>query len=100
RVFDRLARQPPAARIVVEGEVLAGDREFDARRIMIAQILADAAQLVHRRDAARTEQLALPDAGQLQQFRRIDRTARDDHFARRPRFAPHARYGIAHADAA
>ncbi len=67
---------------------------------MIAQILADAAQLMHRRDAERAEQFGLTDAGQFQKFRRVDRAAGDDHLARRPRLATHAADRVSHADAA
>ena len=48
---------------------------------MVAQILADALKLVDRRDAQRSEPLALADTREFQQLRRINRAARDDDLA-------------------
>ena len=62
RILDRLAGEPPAAGIVVEGEVLLLDGEFHARRIVVPQVLADAPQFVHRRDAVHAQQIGLADA--------------------------------------
>src|SRR6185437_2147556 len=100
RVLHRLARAPPAARIVVEGGVALGDLEFHARRIVVAQVLADALQLVHRRDADRAQAIALADAGEFQQLGRVDRARADDHLAGRPGLARLAIHRVAHADAA
>src|SRR4029077_1845804 len=96
----RLARQPPAAGVVVEGEVLLPDRELHARRIVVAQVLADARQVVQRCDAYAAQAVGLADAGELEQLGRIDRAARHEHFAHRPRLPLRPADGIAHADAA
>ena len=66
---------------------------------MVAQVLADALQFVHRRDAQRPQPVALADAGEFEQLRRIDRAAGDDDLACGSRFALLAVHGIAHADA-
>src|SRR5262249_384763 len=99
RILQRLTRQAPAARVVVEGEVVRRDREFYARRIVIAQVLADALQLMHRRNAERTQETGLPDAGELQGLGRVDRAAADDDFARCSRLALVAADRIAHTRA-
>src|SRR3954468_3014898 len=54
---------------------------------------------MYRRNPARAQQFALADAGELQQFRRVDRTPADDHLARRLRLPGNAVDGVAHADA-
>ena len=48
----------------------------------------------------RAQQFGLADAGQLEQLRRVDRAAGDDHLARGPRLPLRPADGIAHADAA
>ena len=45
---------------------------------MVLQILAHAGQIVHHLDAERAQLLGGSDAGQLQELRRIDRTAGED----------------------
>ena len=66
---------------------------------MVAQILADALQLVQRLDAKGAQAVGLADAGELEQLGRVDRAARDDDFARSPRFPLHPADGVADADA-
>src|SRR4051794_29889889 len=67
---------------------------------MIAQIFADAGQVVLHLDAERLEALRLPDARQLEQLRRGDRSGRHDHLTRGARLERLALHRVAHADAA
>ena len=100
RVFRGFSYQAPAARIVIEGGVAGDDFEFHARRVMIAQILPNAFQRMHRRNAMGAEQIRLANARQFQQFRRIDGAGADNHLSRRARFADFAIDAVAHAKAA
>src|SRR5262249_51257373 len=50
-----------------------------ADRAMIAKIFADRRQIVNDLDAQALEQAAAADAGELQEARRIDGAAADDH---------------------
>ena len=89
RVVQRLARQPPAARIVVEGHAVA------RRRSRISCAASSGRAGSRRRPAARAparcrarcRRSGLADAGQLQQLRRVDRAAADDDLARGARLA-------------
>src|SRR5262249_45249214 len=99
-VEEPLPKAAQSARALVEGHAMPADVPFQPRRPMVAQILADTAQLVLHRDAERLEPLALADACQLQQLRRGDRAGRDDDLARSARLELLALHGVAHADAA
>ena len=59
---------------------------------VILQVLADARQVVHDRDAERLELARVPDAGELQQLRRVDRAAAEDDLLR----ADHLRLAAVH----
>ena len=50
---------------------------------MVLEVLADARQVGHDGDAERPEQLGRPDAGQLEELRRVERPAGQDHLAGR-----------------
>ena len=97
-----LGREPQAAAALVDGiHVLHPHRE--ARRVMIAQVLADAGQRVRDRDAERLEQRWRTDSGQLQKLRRIECATRQDHFPPRTYLHESAvapAFAIAHADRA
>src|SRR6202049_892280 len=67
---------------------------------MVAQILANALELVANLDADAFEQFRLADAGQFQKLRRIDRTGADDDFPVGASFVPLSVYIVAHPDAA
>src|ERR1700724_978052 len=67
---------------------------------MIAQILANALELVANLDADAFEQFRRADAGQFQKLRRIDRTGADDDLPVGAGFVLLAVYIVAHADAA
>jgi hypothetical protein len=56
----------------------------DARVEVILQVLADPRQIVDHYDAVLLQQLPRPDPGKLQQLRRVDRAARQQHLAPRP----------------
>ena len=56
----------------------------DARVEVILQVLADPRQIVDHYDAVLLQQLSRPDPGKLQQLRRVDRAAREQHLAPRP----------------
>ena len=48
---------------------------------VVLEVLADARQVVHGVDAERLELVGVADAGELQQLRRVDRAAAEDHLA-------------------
>lgn len=57
----------------------AANTRHESHRIVVAQVLADARQMLHHRDAERLQVLRVADARQLQQLRGVDRaTANDD----------------------
>src|SRR5262249_34124487 len=89
----------PAAGVVV-GVAPGADRPARARRIMIAQVLADAGQRLTDLDAERLQALGLADARQLEQLGRVDRAAAHHDVAPGSRLALRAVHRIAHADAA
>ena len=98
-----LARQLEPAHALVDGvDVL--DARDEARRVVVAQVLADAGERVPHRDAERLQQLRRADAGELQQLRRIVGAAGQDHLAPRAHLARPCRRArpcsIAHADRA
>ena len=76
-----------AACPLVEGDAVAADAPLQARRPMVAQVLADAGQTVRDRDAQAFEALALTDAGEFQQLRRGDGAGRNDDLVRGARLA-------------
>ena len=99
-IFQHLAHQPQPVRLFIDaGRVLhAGD---EARRIVVAQVLADARQGVLHRDAQRLQQRRRPDAGDLQELRAVHGAAAQDHFlvgAHLHRPAVAAALAVAHAD--
>ncbi len=49
---------------------------------MIVQIAADARERMHDADATALQEIRGSDARKLQELRRLDRTRRDDNFAR------------------
>ena len=60
---------------------------------MVLQVLADAREVVHDADAERLELGRVADPGDLQQLRRVDRAAAEDHLARLDPLGPDpARY--------
>src|SRR5436305_15042423 len=89
-----------AARAFVERDAVPADAPLHARCPVVAQILADAAPFMHHRDAEPLQPLGLPDAGELEELRRGDRTGRDDDLACGARLEGLALHGVAHADAA
>src|SRR4029077_9946308 len=79
------------------------DADRDTRRVVVAQVLADAGQRVAHLDAERLQQGGRTDAGRLQQLRRVERAARQDHVAPRAHFAEWSvasAVAVAHADRA
>src|SRR5207237_6538412 len=84
--FGDLGRKLQPARALVDGvHVLHTYR--DARRVVVTQILANAAQRVLHGDPLRLEEFRFADAGELQQLWGVERTAREDHLAPRADFA-------------
>ena len=57
----------------------------EARLIVVLQIGADALHVGDHVDAVLPQQVGRADAGELQQLRRVERAAREDHFAVRAR---------------
>ncbi len=83
RVHQRLLHLTEATHLVVVGHAKARrHRPLHPWRIVIAQILANALQLMPHFEAQRLQPFCLADAGQLQQLRRIDRAGADDDLAR------------------
>ena len=68
-----------AAQVVVGGHRLRA-AEDRAHLQMILQVLADAGQCMHHRDAAVGQQRGVADARQLQQLRRLQPARREHHF--------------------
>ena len=99
-IVQRLAHQPQPARGVVVGVALGTDQPAGARRVMVAQVLADAGQRAAHLDAERLQPLGLADARQLEQLRAVDRAGADHDIARRRRLVHRAVHRIAHAGAA
>ena len=100
RVAQRLAHEAePAGRVVV-GEAPGADRPARARRIVVAQVLADARQGVAHLDAELLQALRLADARQLEQLRGVDRAGAHHDLARGAGLARSAAHRIAHPDAA
>ncbi len=89
-VFERLPDQPRPARQLVHRHVFGLQPPLHADHVVVLEVLADAAQLGHHRDAARGQHLAASDAGQLEKLRRGDGARRQDHLALRPHGAAHA----------
>ena len=58
-------------------------RDLEIELEMVLQVLADPGQVDDERDAVRLQLRRRPDAGQLQELRRVDRPAGKDHLARR-----------------
>src|SRR5205823_6846616 len=81
---------------VVERDALraAGD---DADLQVILQIIADAGGIQHDIDAVAFEQVGRPDAGELQQLRRIVGAARHQDFAAGPNVPQLAALPVFHA---
>ncbi|KAG0923995.1 hypothetical protein G6F32_014075 [Rhizopus arrhizus] len=70
----------PRAQLVVGGD---GPRGFvdEPDLQVVLQVLADARQIPHHADAELPQQRGRPDAGQLQQLRRLQRARAQHHFA-------------------
>jgi hypothetical protein len=66
---------------------------------VVLQVLADAGQVVHDVDAERLEVVRVADAGELQQLRRVDRAAAQDHLAGGDGVPPRRRCAVVDADA-
>src|SRR5439155_7602876 len=85
---------------LVEGHAVTADAPLHARRPVVAQVLADAGQVVAHLDAELLQALPLADARELQQLRGRNGAGRDDHLAGRARLQLLSARGIAHTDAA
>jgi len=71
---------------VVERDLLRAARD-EAHLHMILQIVADAGRVEHDLDAVRFQQIGGPDAGELQQLRRVVGAAGNQHLPARSRGA-------------
>ena len=100
RPAQRLVHQAEPAAAIVEGDAALADGPSRARRIVLAQVLADARQSVAHLDAERAQPLRLTDARQFEELRRVDRSAAHHDGAARSGFARLASDRIAHAGAA
>ena len=58
-------------------------RVLDVRGQVVLQVLAHAGQVRDDRDVQRGQLVRVPDAGQLQQLRRVDRATGEYHLTRR-----------------
>ena len=67
---------------MVLGVLDAGD---EARRVVVAQVLANSGQVVLHRDAERLQECRRTDARDLQELRRVHRAAAQDQLPRRAR---------------
>ena len=71
---------------IIERDALRAPRDQPDLHVIL-QIVADAGRVEHDIDAVLLQQLRRPDAGELQQLRRVIRAARDQDFLARPRGA-------------
>src|SRR3954447_4521296 len=74
-VAHRLMDHAETARAIVERDALSADQPARARRVVVAQILADPGQGLADHDTEIAQPLWLADAGQFEQLRRINRAA-------------------------
>ena len=72
----------------------------EARLIVVLQVGADALHVGDDVDAVLTQQIGRADAGQLQQLRRVERAAREDHLGVRARRVRRAVLAVFDADRA
>ena len=72
---------------VVDGG-LAARLALQADSEMVLKVLPHAAQLVRDLDPTRLQDARRSDPGELEQLRRIERSAAQDHLASGPRFPP------------
>jgi hypothetical protein len=84
--FRGLAHQPGAARELVDRHRVPHPMRH-ADDVMVVEVGADAGQVVQHRHADRLQMRRRADAGNLQQMRRVDRAAAEDHLARRGELA-------------
>jgi hypothetical protein len=83
QVFQRLARQAAALALLVDRHDAGLQPIAHAGDIVVLQVLADAGQVWTTAIPCSAQQLARTDAGQLQQLRRVDRPAGQDHLGPR-----------------
>jgi hypothetical protein len=89
----------PGVELVVGGDGL-GALVAQADLQVVLQVLADARQLVHQRNAHALEQRARPDARELQQLRRLDGAGAQQHLGTAARGLQHAALPVADAGGA
>ena len=87
---------PPRGHLRVKRDGLARGH-LEVKLQVVLQVLTDPLEIVHHVDAEVGEFLARPDAGELQQLRRVDGPAADDHFASRPHLVAQVVAPVAHA---
>ncbi len=80
------AAQPAVVHLVHRADARCAAVD-DAPTAVVLQVLADAGQIVHHVYAVLLQQRAGADAGKLQQLRRVDRAARQQHLASRTHLA-------------
>ena len=85
--------EPIEPHVALERPRLA-PRIGDERSDVILQIAAHARERHFHRDAVRGERIGRADPGQHQQLRGIDRAAREQHLALRPRDAARIAVGV------
>ena len=94
-----LPHQPDAT-----GQLIGAERilhpVLNTRDIMVLQIGSDRWQVMSDLDPERLQVFRRPDAGQLEEVRRVHRTAREDHLPSRPQLAHLAVLAEGYADAA
>ena len=98
-VLRHLDPEPPASRKLVD-RPHAPDPERGADRVVVAQVLAHPGQRLAHGDPQLAEQPGRPDPRELQELRRVDGPAGDDHLARRAHHPPLAAAQILHPDRA
>ena len=91
--------ESPTARAFIERDRVARARNH-AHGEVVAQVLAHPGQVLQHLDAELPQLLRRPDAGQLQQLRRVEGACTDDHFAAGAHLAARAALIEAHADRA
>lgn len=71
--------------LLVEGIGAIREILFSAYLYVVGEVLAHPLQLVHDRNAVLLQERAWPDAGELQELGRLERTGTENHLASRSR---------------
>ena len=100
QVARDLDQQPQSAPLAGQRQAAPLEGPLERRTVVVAQVLAHAAQRVDHRDAGAPQHVGVADARQLEQLRRGDGAGADDDLARGARLVRRAAAAKAYADTA